>query len=102
MNELMNTIGTSTARPPPMRARICRPRRRGGTPSAAAVVVGLATRTRSATLIGSAGYPDTFPALLDQVEGYAGDLRADGEDAGHVVEPDVDWLVHNGGSHGAL
>src|SRR5580658_6087990 len=102
MNELRNTIGTSTASPPPIRARIWRPRRRGGTPSAAAVVVGLATRARSATLIGSAGYPDAFPALLHQVEGYAGDLWADGEDARDVIEPDVDRFVNHGRSHRVL
>src|SRR5580704_16873612 len=102
MNELRNTIGTRTASPPPIRARAMRPRRRrgGGAPAASAAP----PRVRLMTVIGigSARYPDAFPALLHQVIGDAADRGAVGEDARVGIEPDVDGVVLHGRSHGVL
>src|ERR1700729_175569 len=101
MNELSSTIGTRTARPAPSRARTIRLRRRrgGGAPTASAW---LAVWGKPMTVIGSAPYPDAFPALLHQVPRDASDLRAVGEDARVGVEPDVDGVARDRGAHRAL
>src|ERR1700684_1265098 len=99
MNVLRNTIGTRTASPPPSRARATRPRRGRG-PAAGAPMA--QERVRLTAVIRSARHPDAFPALLHQVGGYAGDLRAVGEDARVGVEPDVDGVVLHGGGNRVL
>src|ERR1700722_5221330 len=101
MKELRARSGPRPPRRRPSRARTTRLRRRrgGGAPTASAW---LAVWGKPMTVIGSAPYPDAFPALLHQVVRDTGDLGAVGEDARVGVEPDVDGVVRDRGAHRAL